>query len=101
MNLLFQTAKPRRFRHTMIYCDERRERLQRIEAQARRELGMEADPQADGGLPATPDDGVRSTPRMRFGARHDEAARRRSLVPAMAVAALVVVIVVACLLLWL
>lgn len=39
MNLLFQTRKPRRFHHEPIYSDERKARLQRLERQARRELG--------------------------------------------------------------
>lgn len=40
MNLLFQTRKPRRFHHEMIYSDERRERLERMEERAKEELGM-------------------------------------------------------------
>lgn len=101
MNLLFQTAKPRRFSHTMVYCDERRERLRRLEAQARRELDMDAGPQADGRVSSQSDDDLRPTLRLQFGVHRDAALRRRSLVPGMAVAALVVVIVLACLLPWL
>ncbi|MBM6991737.1 MAG: hypothetical protein I3J02_00470 [Prevotella sp.] len=40
MNLFFQTRKPRRFHHEMIYTDERKDRLERIERQAMAELGM-------------------------------------------------------------
>lgn len=97
MNLLFQTAKPRRFSHTMVYCDERRERLQRLEAQARRELGLEADGPSDGSLRA--DDDWR--PDLKFGLHRRETARRRSLVPSLAVGALLLVIVLVCLLPWL
>lgn len=43
MNLLFQTRKPRGFHHEMIYCDERRERLQLLERRAKQELGMKVD----------------------------------------------------------
>lgn len=37
---LFAVRKTRRFNHQYIYVDERRERLGKIEQQARRELGM-------------------------------------------------------------
>lgn len=40
MNILFQTRRPRRFHHEMIYSDERSERLKAIERRARQELGM-------------------------------------------------------------
>lgn len=52
MNLLFQTVKPRRFSHPMVYCDERRERLQRIEVRARRQLGLPIDGQTTDGRAA-------------------------------------------------
>ncbi len=35
MNILFQTRKPRRFHHEMIYVDERKERLKLLEERAR------------------------------------------------------------------
>lgn len=96
MNLLFQTAKPRRFSHTMVYCDERRERLQKLEAQARRELGMDAgicpddSRWADGGL----------HPEVKLGFRRSDLTRRRSVVPPLAIVALLATIVLACLLPW-
>ena len=34
MNILFQTRKPRRFHHEMIYVDERKERLKLLEERA-------------------------------------------------------------------
>lgn len=37
---LFDVRKPRGFRHSYIYYDERRERLKVMEERARRELGM-------------------------------------------------------------
>ena len=37
---LFGIRKPRKFRHTYIYIDERKEHLQKIEQRARREMGM-------------------------------------------------------------
>ena len=37
---LFRQPKPRRFRHPYIYVDERKERLERMREEARRELGM-------------------------------------------------------------
>lgn len=39
---LFTTRKPRRFHHPYIYVDERRERLERMTEQARRDLGLDA-----------------------------------------------------------
>ena len=36
MNILFQTRKPRRFHHEMIYVDEGKERLKLLEEHARR-----------------------------------------------------------------
>lgn len=97
MNLLFQTAKPRRFSHTMVYCDERRERLQKLEAQARRELGMDAGIRLEDSQRA--DDGLR--PRVELGFRRSDLRRRRSMVPSLAIVALLVTIVLACLLPWL
>lgn len=48
--LLFATRKPRRFHHPYIYVDERKERLERMAGNARRELGLDAgepfDPEA-------------------------------------------------------
>lgn len=37
---LFKQAKPRGFQHTYIYYDERKEKLAKMEEQAKRELGM-------------------------------------------------------------
>lgn len=37
---LFKSEKPRRFNHQYIYVDERKEKLDKIEEQAKRELGM-------------------------------------------------------------
>ena len=37
---LFQQPRPRRFNHKYIYVDERKERLQKIEQQARETLGL-------------------------------------------------------------
>ena len=37
---LFRQPKPRRFRHPYIYVDERKECLERMREEARRELGM-------------------------------------------------------------
>ena len=44
---LFGIRKPRKFRHTYIYIDERKEHLQKIEQRARREMGM-TDGERDG-----------------------------------------------------
>lgn len=97
MNLLFQTAKPRRFSHTMVYCDERRERLQKLEVQARHELGM------DSGI--QPDDSLRANGELRSGVklgfRRSDLTQRHSKVPSLAIVALLVTIVLACLLPWL
>lgn len=40
MNILFQTRKPRHFRHTPIYYSERDDRLREIERRAREQLGQ-------------------------------------------------------------
>ena len=40
MNILFQTRKPRHFRHTPIYYSERDDRLREIAQRARDELGQ-------------------------------------------------------------
>ena len=37
---MFTMRKPRGFRHEYIYVDERKEKLQKIEETAKRELGM-------------------------------------------------------------
>lgn len=37
---LFKQREPRRFQHTYIYYDERKEKLRNIEDNARRRLGM-------------------------------------------------------------
>ena len=37
---MFKMRKPRGFRHEYIYVDERKEKLQKIEETAKRELGM-------------------------------------------------------------
>jgi len=37
---MFTMRKPRGFQHTYIYVDERKEKLQKIEENAKRELGM-------------------------------------------------------------
>ena len=97
MNLLFQTAKPRRFSHIMVYCDERRERLQKLEAQARHELGMDSAIQSDDSLRAN--GGLRSG--VKLGFRRSDLTQRHSKVPSLAIVALLVTIVLACLLPWL
>lgn len=97
MNLLFQTAKPRRFSHTMVYCDERRERLQKLEVQARHELGMDSGIQPDDSLRAN--GGLRSG--VKLGFRRSDLTQRHSKVPSLAIVALLVTIVLACLLPWL
>ena len=38
MSLFFQSRKPRKFHHVMIYYDERKERLHRLERQAKEEV---------------------------------------------------------------
>ena len=41
MGMFFNTMrKPRRFNHPYIYVDERKERLEKMELQAKRDLGM-------------------------------------------------------------
>ena len=100
MNLLFQTAKPRRFSHPMVYCDERRERLRQLEDRARRELGMEADGRQAGERLADVQPGECLRPGQLFGRRRG-VVTRRSWIPSMAIVALVVVIVLTCLLPWL
>jgi len=42
MNILFQTRKPRRFHHEMIYVDERKERMKMLEERAQQQLGLES-----------------------------------------------------------
>lgn len=42
MNILFQTRKPRRFHHEMIYVDERKERMNLLEERARQQLNLES-----------------------------------------------------------
>ncbi|MCD8031567.1 MAG: hypothetical protein LUF85_12295 [Bacteroides sp.] len=37
---MFNARKPRRFNHQYIYVDERKEKLQKMEESAKRELGM-------------------------------------------------------------
>lgn len=37
---MFKSQKPRRFNHQYIYVDERKEKLEKMEEQAKRELGM-------------------------------------------------------------
>jgi hypothetical protein len=37
---LFNVRKPRRFNHQYIYVDERKEKLNKLEEDAKRELGM-------------------------------------------------------------
>lgn len=37
---MFSMRKPRRFNHQYIYVDERKEKLQKMEEDAKRELGM-------------------------------------------------------------
>ena len=112
MNLLFQTAKPRRFRHTLVYIDERRERLRKLEAQARRELGMEPDARPDNRLcsdnhlrsgvqPLAEWSGADLRPDLKLGIHRGKTARQRSLVPFMAIVSLLLVIILACLLPWL
>ena len=49
MNILFQTCKPRRFHHEMIYVDERKERLKLLEERAREEINSAA-PSSDSAI---------------------------------------------------
>ena len=42
MNIFFQTRKPRRFHHEMIYVDERKERMNLLEERARQQLNIES-----------------------------------------------------------
>ena len=49
MNILFQTRKPRRFHHEMIYVDERKERLKLLEERAREEINSAA-PSSDSAI---------------------------------------------------
>lgn len=49
MNILFQTRKPRRFHHEMIYVDERKERLKLLEERAREEINSVA-PSSDSAI---------------------------------------------------
>ena len=42
MNILFQTRRPRRFHHEMIYVDERKERLKLLEERAREGINSAA-----------------------------------------------------------
>lgn len=37
---MFKARKPRRFNHQYIYVDERKEKLEKMEEDAKRELGM-------------------------------------------------------------
>jgi hypothetical protein len=37
---MFKMEKPRRFNHQYIYVDERKEKLQKMEENAKRDLGM-------------------------------------------------------------
>ncbi|MED9945963.1 MAG: hypothetical protein UFI53_08405 [Hallella sp.] len=91
MNLLVQTTKPRRFRHPMMYSDERRERLQQLEARAKRELGMES------GESAVDTDAAESLISFRRTTRR----RDRSFVAGLAIAGLLLVFLLACFLPWL
>ncbi|MGO5242185.1 hypothetical protein ACTQ2R_06380 [Hallella faecis] len=91
MNLLVQTTKPRRFRHPMMYSDERRERLQQLEARAKRELGMES------GESAVDTDAVESLISFRRTTRRKD----RSFVAGLAIAGLLLVFLLACFLPWL
>lgn len=91
MNLLFQTAKPRRFRHPMMYSDERRERLQQLEARAKRELGMES------GESAVDTDAAESLISFCRATRRKD----RSFVAGLAIAGLLLVFLLACFLPWL
>ncbi|MBS7400471.1 MULTISPECIES: hypothetical protein [Hallella] len=91
MNLLVQTTKPRRFRHPMMYSDERRERLQQLEARAKRELGMES------GESAVDTDAAESLISFRRTTRRKD----RSFVAGLAIAGLLLVFLLACFLPWL
>ena len=88
MNLLVQTTKPRRFRHPMMYSDERRERLQQLEARAKRELGMESGESA-----------VDAESLISF--RRTTRRKDRSFVAGLAIAGLLLVFLLACFLPWL
>ena len=91
MNLLVQTTNPRRFRHPMMYSDERRERLQQLEARAKRELGMES------GESAVDTDAAESLISFRRTTRRKD----RSFVAGLAIAGLLLVFLLACFLPWL
>ena len=43
----FKTRKPRRFNHPLIYSDERRERLQKLEERVKRQLEMSSSDKFD------------------------------------------------------
>ena len=45
---LFKQRRPRPFHHELVYASERRDRLRRIEEQARRELGFDGSPAESG-----------------------------------------------------
>ena len=49
MNILFQTRRPRRFHHGMIYVDERKERLKLLEERAREGINSAA-PSSDSAI---------------------------------------------------
>ena len=91
MNLLVQTTKPRRFRHPMMYSDERRERLQQLEPRAKRQLGMES------GESAVDTDAAESLISFRRTTRRKD----RSFVAGLAIAGLLLVFLLACFLPWL
>lgn len=40
MSILFKTNKPKGFNHKYIFVDERKEKLQKLEENAKRDLGM-------------------------------------------------------------
>lgn len=75
----------------MMYCDERRERLQQLEARAKRELGMEGDESP------VDTDAAESLISFRRATRRKD----RSFVAGLAMAGLLLVFLLACFLPWL
>lgn len=75
----------------MMYSDERRERLQQLEARAKRELGMES------GESAVDTDAAESLISFRRTTRRKD----RSFVAGLAIAGLLLVFLLACFLPWL
>lgn len=87
MSLFFQSRKPHKFHHVMIYTDERKERLHRMERQAKEEVAK------------SPTIGEKEAePRINFAeyrlVRHDHQRRNLSLACRIGVMVLVLFILV-------